>query len=96
LTRSDFVAFGENVQDLPEATAVARACDVMLIIGTSGVVYPAAALPEVAKSNGARMIEINARESELTAACDLFIRAPAGEALPEIVRRVEGLHASAD
>ena len=89
LTRSDFVSFGEAVQDLPQATAAARECDLMLIVGTSGVVYPAAALPGMAKSAGASLIEINARESELTPACDLSIRAPAGEVLPQILEGLE-------
>lgn len=85
MTRPDFVSFGEAVQDLPEAKIAAQTCDVMLIVGTSGVVYPAAALPEIAKSSGARLIEINWKESELTSLCDLSIRAQATEALPRIM-----------
>jgi NAD-dependent deacetylase len=85
MTRPDFVSFGEAVQDLPEAKIAAQTCDVMLVIGTSGVVYPAAALPEIAKSAGARLIEINWKESELTSLCDLSIRAQATEALPRIL-----------
>ena len=88
-TRLDFVSFGEAVQDLPRAMDAARACDLMLIVGTSGLVHPAASLPQIAKAAGAALIEINARESELTPACDLFVRARAGEALPMILERVE-------
>jgi NAD-dependent deacetylase len=91
LTRLDFVSFGESVQSLPEATGAAEACDIMLIVGTSGLVYPAAALPGIAKSSGARMIEINWKESELTSACDLSIQAQAAEALPQIMERLETL-----
>jgi len=57
LTRPDFVSFGESVQDLLEAKVAAQTCDVMLIVGTSGVVYPAAALPGIAKSAGARLVK---------------------------------------
>ena len=85
MTRPDFVSFGEAVQDLPEAKIAAQTCDVMLVVGTSGVVYPAAALPEIAKSAGACLIEINWKESELTSLCDLSIRAQAAEALPRIL-----------
>jgi NAD-dependent SIR2 family protein deacetylase len=85
LTRLDFVSFGESVQALSEATAAAAACDLMLIVGTSGLVYPAAALPGIAKSGGARLLEINWKESELTPACDLSIRAQAADALPQIM-----------
>ncbi len=85
MTRPDFVSFGEAVQDLPEAKIAAQTCDVMLVIGTSGVVYPAAALPEIAKSAGAYLIEINWKKSELTSLCDLSIRTQATEALPLIL-----------
>ncbi|MBU2547551.1 MAG: hypothetical protein KKB20_03985 [Proteobacteria bacterium] len=88
-TRLDFVSFGESVQDLPQAMDSARACRVMLIIGTSGLVYPAASLPEIAKTAGAALIEVNARESELTPLCDLFVQSRAGEALPLIVERLD-------
>jgi NAD-dependent deacetylase len=94
LTRLDFVSFGESVQALPEATAAAEACDVMLIVGTSGLVYPAAALPGIAKSGGARLIEINWKESELTPSCDLSIRAQAADILPRIMESLERLGAS--
>jgi NAD-dependent deacetylase len=85
LTRPDFVSFGEAVQDLTEAKNAARTCDAMLVIGTSGLVSPAAALPRIAKHAGAQLIEINWKESELTPFCDLSIRAQATEALPQIL-----------
>jgi NAD-dependent deacetylase len=85
MTRPDFVSFGEAVQDLSKARIAAQTCDVMLVVGTSGVVYPAATLPEIAKSAGACLIEINWKESELTSLCDLSIRAQATEALPRIM-----------
>jgi NAD-dependent deacetylase len=92
LTRLDFVSFGESVEDLPEATAAAQACDLMLVVGTSGLVYPAAGLPGVAKSSGARLLEINWKESELTHSCDLSIRAQAAEVLPQILAFLKKLH----
>ena len=91
LTRLDFVSFGEAVQDLTEASAAAQACDLMLIVGTSGLVYPAAALPGTAKAGGARLVEINWKESELTPLCDLSVRGQAAEALPLILDCMEKL-----
>lgn len=85
MTRPDFVSFGEAVQDLSKARIAAQTCDVMLVVGTSGVVYPAAALPEIAKSSGACLIEINWKESELTSLCDISIRSQATDALPLIL-----------
>jgi NAD-dependent deacetylase len=85
MTRPDFVSFGEAVQDLSGAKTAAQTCDVMLVVGTSGVVYPAAALPAIAKTAGARLVEINWKKSELTPLCDLSIRAQAVDALPKII-----------
>jgi NAD-dependent deacetylase len=57
--RPDVVMYGEQVQDLYESFQEAESCSTMLVVGTSGVVYPAAALPQKAKEAGARVIEIN-------------------------------------
>ena len=87
LVRPDVVWFGEG---LPEA-AVRRAwreaerCDVMLLVGTSGTVWPAAELPHVAREAGAHVIEINPEPSELTRIADVFLQGRAGEALPPLV-----------
>jgi NAD-dependent deacetylase len=93
-TRFDFVAFGEGVQDLEKAVKDAETCNWMLIVGTSGVVHPAASLPGYAKRNGAFLIEINPRESELTSACDLFLQGSAADTIPKLIselKKVPGL-----
>lgn len=90
-SRPDAVAFGEPVQDLQEATEEAMACDLMLILGTSGVVYPAAYLPVQAQSEGAVLIEINPRRSALTEQCDLFLEGKTGDILPGIVSSLRGV-----
>jgi len=86
--RPDVVGFGEAVQNLDQAKEQANKSDLMLIMGTSGVVYPAAVLPLIAKDNGAKLIEINPKESALTARCDLFLPCKTGEILPLIVNKV--------
>jgi len=53
------------------------------------VVYPAAMLPLIAKENGARLIEINPKESALTVRCDLFLPGKTGEILPMIVKKIK-------
>lgn len=83
--RIDFVGFGEPVKDLPEAMAEAQTCGLMLILGTSGVVYPAASIPLTAKSKGALLLEINPNRTALTDHTDLFVPEKTGEALPQIV-----------
>lgn len=88
LTRFDVVHFGEPVQDFPRAEQAASSCDVMLALGTSGVVTPAALLPGYAKRAGARLIEVNATGSYFSSIDDFAIVEKTGEALPRIVAAV--------
>jgi len=88
-TRFDFVAFGEGVQDLEKAIKDVESCGWMLIVGTSGVVYPAASLPGRAKNKGAFLMEINPRESDLTPGCDLFLQGSAAETLPKLLAELK-------
>jgi NAD-dependent deacetylase len=93
--RPDVVWFGEM---LPEAATeraweAARRCDVLLVVGTSGLVWPAAELPFLAKRNGATVIEVNPVASELTSVADVLLAGPAGEVLPALlaeIRRLDG------
>jgi NAD-dependent deacetylase len=85
--RPDVVWFDETLPEeaLSRAEDAAHRCDVLLVVGTSGEVYPAAALPHHAKAGGARVVEINPDDSALSALADDRIRAPAGIALPALV-----------
>lgn len=86
--RPDVVMFGETVQGLPAAFEAVRTCDVMLTMGTSGVVYPAAYFPFEAKQAGAHVIVINPNENPFYAVSDVYLPLKAGEALPRIVAAV--------
>ena len=81
--RPGVVWFGESLPKdaLAEAETLARACDVALVVGTSGMVYPAAALPEIAKRSGATVIEINPDQTPLSALADVHLRMTASEGL---------------
>ncbi|MFQ5981036.1 MAG: NAD-dependent protein deacylase [Candidatus Heimdallarchaeota archaeon] len=87
MLRPDVVWFGESlspkIQD--EAFQEAATCDNMLIIGTSGIVYPAAFLPNIAKKEGAMIIEFNVAPTAITPLADYFIAAPAAESLPKFL-----------
>ena len=88
VVKGDTVMFGEpippDVLNICQSEALKSDC--VMILGTSGVVYPAAALPELARrTNGATLIEINPEETALTETCDIVVRAPTGEAMPRIV-----------
>ena len=84
--RPDVVWFGEP---LPEgvvelAHRIASRSEVMFVVGTSAIVYPAAALPIATKSSGGLVIEVNVEPTELTPYADLSIFSPAGKAVPAI------------
>jgi NAD-dependent deacetylase len=92
LIRPGVVWFGEAMPEaeLTFAQDCARNCDLFLTIGTSGLVYPAAALPSIAKQHGAYVVEINPEPSAIARQLDECIAAPSGVVLPmilEIVKR---------
>jgi NAD-dependent deacetylase len=67
-----------------------KSCSVVLVIGTSAVVYPAASIPVTAKERGAIVIEINMEPTPLTdQISDYLIRGSAGEIIPAIVEEVK-------
>jgi NAD-dependent deacetylase len=86
LLRPDVVWFGESLPGdvLEAAFAASAACNVMLVVGTSAVVQPAATLPLIAKQNGAVLVEINPQPTPLSDYADLTLRQPATHALPQL------------
>lgn len=91
--RPAVVWFGEMLPEhaLQAAWRAAEGCDVMLVVGTSGVVYPAAQLPVVAKQHGATVIEINPEPG--AAVADIVLAGPSGEVTPALVRALTALRA---
>ncbi|RAL24647.1 NAD-dependent protein deacylase [Lujinxingia litoralis] len=92
--RPGVVWFGEALPEdtLGKSMKLAQEADICLILGTSGLVYPAAALPETAKRFGATLIEVNPHLSALSDISDIVIRGKTGEVLPVLLRRVEELN----
>jgi NAD-dependent deacetylase len=90
LTRPDVVWFGETLpaENLAEAFRHAETCDAMLVVGTSGAVYPAAWLPIKAAENYHPVIEVNPNPSELTRMMDVHLAGPSGEVLPKLVTAI--------
>jgi NAD-dependent deacetylase len=78
------VLFGEMLPTgaFEKAVAGAENCDIRLIVGTSGMVYPAATLPSIAKRAGTFVVEINCEETPLSEICDEVIKGKAGEVIP--------------
>ena len=88
LLKPTVVLFGEPMPAaaVNAAMALARAADVMLVVGTSRVVYPAAEIPLVAVRSGARMIVVNAEPTPFDRFADVVIHGRAGEVLPAMLR----------
>jgi len=86
--RPDVVWFGEMLPAgaMEAASEAARGCEVFLSIGTSSLVYPAAALPYEALENGAILVEVNPSETPLSRQADHVLRGGAGKLLPELLR----------
>jgi len=85
--RPDVVWFGEMLPPaaVEQAVAAAQEAEVVLVIGTSSLVYPAAALPEMARAAGAFVVEINTETTPLTASADVSLRGPAAEITPALL-----------
>lgn len=87
VVRPGVVWFGESLYepDLRAAIYEAENSDLLIAVGTSGVVQPASLIPQWAKDKGATVIQINPISTPLDQVSDYNIRATAAQALPEIV-----------
>jgi NAD-dependent deacetylase len=86
LERPGVVWFGEQLPSdvIESAVAAVTACDVLLVVGTSAVVYPAAGLVEMAARAGATVVEVNPEASALAHLASVALRGPAGVLLPQV------------
>ncbi|MCO5107203.1 MAG: NAD-dependent deacylase [Burkholderiaceae bacterium] len=87
--RPDVVWFGELLpQDvLARAQRAALRCDLMLVVGTSALVHPAAGLPMLAREAGARIVVVNPDRTPLDAVAAGVLRGAAGAVLPELFEK---------
>lgn len=76
LPHADFVAAEESMET----------CDLVVIVGTSGVVYPAAGLPRIAASRGVPVVEISPDDTDLTPVATWSLRTTAAVGLPRLLR----------
>jgi NAD-dependent deacetylase len=93
LIRPDIVWFGEQLPDEPwqHAVEATEAADVMVVVGTSAIVYPAAGLAELALSRGTAVIEVNPEVTPLSGSVTISMRETAGQALPGLLHRLPAL-----
>ncbi len=87
LLRPDIVWFGEGLpaEAIRRAHDAAESCDLMLVVGTSALVQPAASLPLIAKAHGAYVVEVNLEPTPLTHCADESHNGKAGEVLPRLL-----------
>ncbi len=85
--RPDVVWFGEALPSgaFEAADEAARNCDLFFSVGTSTVVYPAAALPATALDAGATIVEINPNPTPLTPSAHFALHGPSGVILPQLL-----------
>ena len=95
LIRPGVVWFGELLDGSlwQRASAASQQAEVMLVVGTSGMVWPAAELPLLARRTGAHVVEVNPEVTELTGWVDACVRGRSGEVLPVLADMVERLTA---
>lgn len=94
ILRPECIFFGEAIstRHLVRSRQVSATCDLMLVIGTSATVEPAAYMPVVAKESGAAIIEINREASALTGRIsDLFLQGNAGGLVMQLFAALETL-----
>lgn len=93
LLKAATVSFGQSLppDDLHRAQQAAADCDLLLAAGTSLVVSPVAALPQMALEAGAGLVILNAQATPYDAEADAVVREPLGEVLPRLVAAVFSL-----
>jgi NAD-dependent deacetylase len=92
ILKSDTISFGQTLDPvvLAESARAARDCSLLVAIGTSLQVQPAAGLCDVAVRSGARLVVVNAQPTPYDAIADAVVRDPIGEVLPAIVAAAVG------
>lgn len=89
--RPDVILYGEYLHGyvMDQARTIASQTDLMIVIGTSGLVAPASEIPLTAQDSGATLVEINPERSRITPNVDVFISATASVALSSIRKTIE-------
>ncbi len=93
MVRPNVVWFGEALPDEAWQRSVDAviSADLVVAVGTSSVVYPAAGLPELAVANGTPVVEVNPEATPLSNSATVTLRESAATALPGLLQRVSAL-----
>ncbi|MBF9234631.1 NAD-dependent deacetylase [Microvirga sp. BT350] len=87
VVKSATISFGQSMPQEPmrKAQKLALTCDLILVVGSSLVVYPAAGFPALAKENGAKLVIVNREPTPLDDIADLVVHAEIGQVLPGLI-----------
>lgn len=88
LLRPDVVWFGESLSPhaMGQADRAMEACDTLIVVGTSGAVYPVASFPSTVKNRGGFVIEINTEPTPISSIANVALYGKSGDILPELVK----------
>jgi NAD-dependent deacetylase len=91
MLKPDVILFGEPLpkKAFDQALKKVRSAELLLAVGTSLEVYPAASLPEIAKESGAKIVSVDSERTSWDDLCDYRVNGPAGEILPRIVQAIK-------
>lgn len=92
ILKPDVVFFGEPLPEniFNKSVSLALSSSFVIVAGTSGIVYPAAQIPYIAKRNGAAIIEINKEKTEITRTItDIFLEGSVDIVIPQLVQEVK-------
>ena len=90
--RPDFVFFGEQIPEPARTKSFNETlvADVFLVIGTTGEIMPASLIPQQAKANGARIVEINVEQTNFTSGItDVFLKGKATEVMSKLLNEIK-------
>lgn len=87
------ISFGQSMPEVPmqRATMMVEGCDLMIVLGSSLTVYPAAGFPEYAKQLDAKLVIVNRDETGLDSIADLVIQQQIGAVMQQAYQRLQSL-----
>jgi NAD-dependent deacetylase len=83
--KPNVVLFQEAVRGMDEVECILEDCDLLIVIGTSATVYPAAGFPHLVLHRGGQIVEFNLECTDLTRSCDYFCQGRVDITVPEFV-----------
>ena len=93
IIKYDSVMFGEPIPELilRDSKNAIKDCDLLIVAGSSSTVRPAAGLSWIAKSDGAKLIEININDTKLSSECEIILKGSSTDILPRLYEEIVNL-----